>query len=91
MPHVSILNVGYRSTNYWVISAGRSRVLVDLADPRMVGPEDPDVVRTSWQQLRERGATEVYAGHGPVRRCRRSMRDRDRRRGVPTFEPGIPV
>jgi ribonuclease/clavin/mitogillin len=30
---VSIVNVGYRSTNYWVISAGRSRVLVDLGWP----------------------------------------------------------
>jgi endoribonuclease LACTB2 len=30
---VSIVNVGYRSMNYWVISAGRSRVLVDLGWP----------------------------------------------------------
>ena len=39
----------------------------DLTDPRMVGIEDPDVVRTSWQRLKDRGATLVYAGHGPVR------------------------
>ena len=39
----------------------------DLTDPRMVGPEDPGVVRASWQLLKERGATQVYAGHGPVR------------------------
>lgn len=26
----SIVNVGYRSTNFWVVSAGRSRLLVDL-------------------------------------------------------------
>jgi ribonuclease/clavin/mitogillin len=39
----------------------------DLTDPRTVGPEDPDVVRASWQLLKERGATQVYAGHGPVR------------------------
>lgn len=30
---VTIVNVGYRSTNYWVISAGRSRLLVDLGWP----------------------------------------------------------
>ncbi len=30
---VTILNVGYRSTNFWVISAGRSRLLVDLGWP----------------------------------------------------------
>ena len=116
---VTIVNVGYRSTNYWVISAGRSRVLVDLgwpgsmgtmranlsrADimrlgiageilhtpghsddsvsvllddgsvftgdlthPKGIGPEDPAVVRASWQLLKDRGAKQVYAGHGPVR------------------------
>jgi endoribonuclease LACTB2 len=30
---ISIVNVGYRSTNVWVISAGRSRLLVDLGWP----------------------------------------------------------
>ena len=39
----------------------------DLTDPMLVGPEDPDVVRASWQLLRDRGATQVYAGHGPIR------------------------
>ena len=33
----------------------------------VVGPEDPEVVRASWQLLKERGATHVYAGHGPIR------------------------
>jgi glyoxylase-like metal-dependent hydrolase (beta-lactamase superfamily II) len=39
----------------------------DLTDPRMIGPETPGVVLASWQLLKERGATTVYAGHGPVR------------------------
>ena len=30
MSQVTIVNVGYRSTNYWVVSAGTSRLLVDL-------------------------------------------------------------
>ena len=34
---VTILNVGYRSTNYWVVSAGRSRLLVDLGWPGTMG------------------------------------------------------
>lgn len=34
---VTIVNVGYRSTNYWVISAGRSRLLVDLGWPGTMG------------------------------------------------------
>jgi glyoxylase-like metal-dependent hydrolase (beta-lactamase superfamily II) len=33
---ITIVNVGYRSTNYWVISAGRSRLLVDLGWPGRV-------------------------------------------------------
>ncbi|MEK7239538.1 MAG: MBL fold metallo-hydrolase [Gemmatimonadota bacterium] len=33
----TIVNVGYRSTNYWVVSAGRSRLLVDLGWPGMFG------------------------------------------------------
>lgn len=33
----SIVNVGYRSTNFWVVSAGRSRMLIDLGWPGMVG------------------------------------------------------
>ena len=33
----SIVNVGYRSTNYWVISAGSSRLLVDLGWPGTMG------------------------------------------------------
>ena len=39
----------------------------DLTDPGMVGAENPDVVRASWQLLKDRGATRVHAGHGPVR------------------------
>src|ERR671933_2865804 len=37
MSQVTIVNVGYRSTNYWVVSAGRSRLLVDLGWPGTMG------------------------------------------------------
>ncbi|HSR15429.1 MAG TPA: MBL fold metallo-hydrolase [Gemmatimonadales bacterium] len=30
---VTVVNVGYRSTNFWVVSAGTSRLLVDLGWP----------------------------------------------------------
>src|SRR5262249_23457175 len=33
----TILNVGYRSTNYWVVSAGQRRLLVDLGWPGTMG------------------------------------------------------
>ncbi len=31
------MNVGYRSTNYWVVSAGTSRLLVDIGWPGTLG------------------------------------------------------
>ena len=34
---ITVVNVGYRSTNYWVVSAGRSRLLVDLGWPGTMG------------------------------------------------------
>ena len=34
---VTIVNVGYKSTNYWVVSAGASRLLVDLGWPGTMG------------------------------------------------------
>jgi ribonuclease/clavin/mitogillin len=34
---LTIVNVGYLSTNYWVISADRSRILVDLGYPGTMG------------------------------------------------------
>src|SRR5688500_1165600 len=37
MSKLTIVNVGYRSTNFWVISAGTSRLLVDLAWPGTMG------------------------------------------------------
>ena len=38
----------------------------DLTHPALVTEEDADIVAQSWQMLRERGATRVYPGHGPV-------------------------
>jgi glyoxylase-like metal-dependent hydrolase (beta-lactamase superfamily II) len=37
MSKTTIVNVGYRSTNYWVISAGSSRLLVDIGWPGSLG------------------------------------------------------
>lgn len=37
MSTVTIVNVGYRSTNYWVVSAGSSRLLLDLGWPGTMG------------------------------------------------------
>jgi glyoxylase-like metal-dependent hydrolase (beta-lactamase superfamily II) len=39
----------------------------DLTPPGFAVDEDVDTVAASWQRLRDRGATRVYPGHGPVR------------------------
>jgi endoribonuclease LACTB2 len=39
----------------------------DLTPPRLVVEANAVVVAASWRLLRERGATRVYPGHGPVR------------------------
>jgi ribonuclease/clavin/mitogillin len=39
----------------------------DLTDPSIMGGEDPKVVQASWELLKQRGATRIYAGHGPIR------------------------
>lgn len=39
----------------------------DLPPISMAVSEDAPLVARSWRTLRERGATTVYAGHGPVR------------------------
>jgi endoribonuclease LACTB2 len=39
----------------------------DLTDPRMTGAENADIVRASWQRLKDGGASRVHAGHGPIR------------------------
>ena len=42
---VSIVNVGYKSTNFWVVSAGRSRLLVDLGWCGMFGALEKELAR----------------------------------------------
>jgi glyoxylase-like metal-dependent hydrolase (beta-lactamase superfamily II) len=41
----TIVNVGYRSTNFWVVSAGRSRLLVDLGWPGMFSTLEANLKR----------------------------------------------
>lgn len=37
MPKATVINVGYRSTNYWVVSVGAARLLIDLGWPGSLG------------------------------------------------------
>jgi glyoxylase-like metal-dependent hydrolase (beta-lactamase superfamily II) len=40
----------------------------DLTPPTLAGEDNAAVVAANWRLLRERGASRVYPGHGPVRR-----------------------
>ncbi len=39
----------------------------DLTHPMLITVEEAGVTNASWQLLKDKGATTVYAGHGPVR------------------------
>jgi glyoxylase-like metal-dependent hydrolase (beta-lactamase superfamily II) len=64
---VTIMNVGYRSTNYWIVSAGTSRLLVDLGWPGTMGQMRANLKRMNVpiQEIRYGLATHYhidYAG-----------------------------
>jgi len=63
--HVNIVNVGYRSTNYWVISAGRSRLLVDLGYPGTLGTMLANLKRMGvpLEEIRYGLATHYHIDH----------------------------
>ena len=62
---VSVVNVGYRSTNYWVISAGRSRILVDLGWPGTMGAMRANLDRANipLAEIRYGLATHYHIDH----------------------------
>ena len=61
----TVINVGYRSTNYWVISAGRSRLLVDLGWPQTMGLMRANLRRMDvpLQEIRYALATHYHIDH----------------------------
>jgi endoribonuclease LACTB2 len=62
---ITVVNVGYRSTNFWVVSAGTSRLLVDLGWPGMVGPLLTNLKRLGIpiQEVRYGLATHYHIDH----------------------------
>jgi ribonuclease/clavin/mitogillin len=62
---VTIVNVGYRSTNYWVVSAGTSRVLVDLGWPGTMGMMRANLARMDvpLEEIRYGFATHYHIDH----------------------------
>ncbi len=61
----TIVNVGYRSTNYWVISAGTSRMLIDLGYPGTMGAMRARLRRTGipLEEIRYGLATHYHIDH----------------------------
>jgi glyoxylase-like metal-dependent hydrolase (beta-lactamase superfamily II) len=68
MAEVTIINVGYRSTNYWVISAGTSRLLVDLGWPGSIGTMQANLKRMDvpLKEIRYALATHYHIDHAGV-------------------------
>ena len=74
----TIVNVGYRSTNFWVVSAGRNRLLVDLGWPGMAGAlfANLDRMGVPLDELRYGLATHYHIDHA-------GAAEDLKRRGVP--------
>lgn len=62
---LTIVNVGYRSTNYWVIGRGRSRLLLDLGYPGTFGMMRARLARVDvpLEELRYGLATHYHIDH----------------------------
>jgi glyoxylase-like metal-dependent hydrolase (beta-lactamase superfamily II) len=72
---VTIVNVGYRSTNFWVLSAGRSRLLVDLGWPGMFGALEAELKRKdiAVKEIGHGFATHYHMDHAG---CAQDLKDR---------------
>lgn len=65
MSTITIVNVGYRSTNYWVISAGNARLLVDWGWPGHMGMMRANLARmdVALSEIRYGFATHYHIDH----------------------------
>ena len=65
MNPTTIINVGYRSTHYWVISAGNSRFLVDIGWPGSLGTMKANLQRMGvpLNEIRYALATHYHIDH----------------------------
>jgi glyoxylase-like metal-dependent hydrolase (beta-lactamase superfamily II) len=83
---VTIVNVGYRSTNYWVVSAGRSRLLVDIGWPGTLGTMKASLQRMSvpLNEIRYALATHYHMDHA-------GLGEELKREGVPLLVLDVQV
>jgi endoribonuclease LACTB2 len=62
---VTVVNVSYRSTNYWVVSAGNSRLLLDIGWPGTLGLMKANLKRMGvpLREIRYALATHYHIDH----------------------------
>ncbi len=62
---VTVVNVGYRSTNFWVVSVGTTRLLVDLGWPGTMGTMRANLQRAGvpLSEIRYGLATHYHPDH----------------------------
>jgi ribonuclease/clavin/mitogillin len=65
LARVTVINIGYLSTNYWVVSAGTSRLLVDLGYPGTMGMMRASLKRMDipFNEIRYGLATHYHIDH----------------------------
>lgn len=85
-PPVSIVDVGYRSTHYWVISAGTSRLLVDIGWPGTLGTLKANLKRMDipLRDIRYALATHYHMDHA-------GLAEELKREGVPLLVLDVQV
>lgn len=86
MSSVTIVNVGYRSTNYWVVSAATSRLLVDLGWPGTMGRMQAGLKRMDvpLKEIRYGLATHYHIDHA-------GLAQELKQAGVPLLVPDVQV
>lgn len=77
-PSVTIVNVGYRSTNYWVVSVDTARLLVDIGWPGTLGMMKANLKRMGIpiREIRYALATHYHIDHA-------GLAEELKREGVP--------
>lgn len=83
---LTIVNVGYRSTNYWVVSAGTSRILVDIGWPGTLGSMKANLRRMNVPlgEIRYAFATHYHIDHA-------GLAEELKREGVPLLVMDVQV
>ena len=85
-PALTVVNIGYRSTNYWVVSAGKSRLLVDLGWPGTMGRMRSNLERMDvpMEEIRFALATHYHIDHAGLGQELKNT-------GVPLLVPDVQV